>query len=676
MAEETSRFVSRIVVAAAVASLASIASAQVSSLNLDFNGSGGGFLNTGFDAAYNPDTTTFNLNFAGNGRLGILTAPGDIYGGYENDPDNAKNMFYTNFNVGARAVAEVKVTALNINQNFHGGGVWMGTDQDHYIRLGIINNSFEGGVVIEALRENEDRWPQDGTYPNRPGFDIEGRALNVNDLTTPTVGGAETGRDLTDGILRIVRDGNAVACYFSGDNGATFMRVGGENYSFNSMATDATTLRVDNRTAGNPNNPDTTSSTVEGGMKVGVYAFGGGANGAVLQFDSLKAITGVPTYTGPATGSYTDNANWSNNNGLGAPTNIESSGVLPSAASARTLDISSNITATNLRFENAAGDTLSGTGEVRFDWFYFPTHPDYYNVGPGTVAVTAGSHTISAPSVLAHLHRFDIAAGSSLSLTNMQASPFDSENPQNNADAGVRKLGAGTLRVNRLLTNQVDVQAGTLQVIAGGGANVSVVKSVAVATGAGSTAKLDLTDNAMVIDYTDSSSLAAVTALVASGYANGAQTGAGIITSTGGASRAIGIADASALTTVPAIFGTVDSTSVLLRTTYRGDSDLNGAVNFDDLLKLAQAYGLSSQRWTNGDSNYDGIVNFDDLLALAQNYGLGALTGTTLTDSQLSTLGESFAADWAAAVSLVPEPTSLAALSAASMLVGRRRRTI
>lgn len=671
-----SRVNSQVAIAAVLAVFAATSRAQVTSLNLDFNGSGGGFANTGFDAAYNPDTNGYNLNFQGNGRLGILTLPGDIFGNYENDPDNAKNMFYTNFAVGARAVAEVKVTALNINQNFHGGGIWMGTDQDHYIRLGIINNSFEGGVAIEALRENEDRWAQDGLYPNRPGFDIESRYLNVNDLTTPTVGGAPTGRDLTDGILRLVRDGNAVAAYFSNNNGQTFTRIGGENFSFNALATDATTLRVDNRTTSDPSNTNLTSSTVEGGLKVGVYAFGGGSSGAVLQFDYLTAITGTPTYTGPANGEYTTNANWSNNNGLGAPTNIESSGVLPSSGTARNLNVPSNITVTNLRFESAAGDTISGSGEVRFDWFYFPTHPTYYNVGPGTVAVTAGNHTISAPTVLAHLHQFDVAASSSLSLTNMQASPFDEANPQNNADAGVRKLGTGTLRVNRLLTNQVDVQAGTLRVIAGGGENISRVRSVSVATGAGSTAKLDLTDNAMVINYDEASSLAAVTALVASGYGNGTWNGAGIITSTGGSSRGVGIVEASALSTVPTIFGAVDSTSILLRTTYFGDTDLNGIVNFDDLLKLAQAYSLSGKSWVDGDSNYDGTVNFDDLLKLAQNYGLGALTSTALTDDQMSALGGAFAADWTLARSLVPEPTSLALASLVLPLVSRRRRSV
>ena len=51
-----------------------------------------------------------------------------------------------------------------------------------------------------------------------------------------------------------------------------------------------------------------------------------------------------------------------------------------------------------------------------------------------------------------------------------------------------------------------------------------------------------------------------------------------------------------------------------------GDADLNGTVNFNDLLILTQHYGNTGDL-TNGDFNGDGIVGFDDLLALAQHYG-------------------------------------------------------
>lgn len=52
-----------------------------------------------------------------------------------------------------------------------------------------------------------------------------------------------------------------------------------------------------------------------------------------------------------------------------------------------------------------------------------------------------------------------------------------------------------------------------------------------------------------------------------------------------------------------------------------GDANLDGTVEFDDLVRLADHYNQSSTRWVDGDFNYDNVVNFDDLLTLAVNYG-------------------------------------------------------
>ena len=663
-----------IVVSSIALAITASASAQVSSLNLDFNGGATGIGSTGFDAAYNPDSTGYSVNFSGNGKLSIATLPGDTFGDYEGDPDSAKNFFYTNFAVGDRAVLTARVNAVNLNNNFHGGGIWMGTDEDHYIRLGIVNNTFEGGVTIESLRENEDRWKGPGDiYLNRPGFDIESRNIGVNDFATPTPNGTSSTKDLT-AILKLVRDHHAVAAYYSLDNGATWLRTGGAGYSFNALSTDATTLPVDNRTAANPNNPDKTSPSVEGGFKVGAYALGGGSSPAVIQFDSLNAISGTPTYTGAASGDYVADANWSNNNGIGAPTNIESTALLPSSASARTLTVNSDITATNMTFASAAGTTISGTGVVRFDWFYFPTHADYYTDGPGKVTVSAGTHTISAPSTVAHLHTFDIASGATLALTNMTASPVD------NPDAGVRKIGLGTMNVNRLLTANANVEAGTLKILAGGtAASLSTLNAITVTTTAGSTAKLDITNNAVVVDYAVApavSPLATLTAQIKSARATGNWSGPGITSSNAAAdtTKGIGIVESSAITgKIPTLFGTPDTTAVLLRYTYLGDTNIDGTVNFDDLINLAQNYNGTGKTWFNGDSDYNGTVNFDDLIPLAQNYNK---SNPTLTAGQLSSFGGDFASDWALAASLVPEPTTLAAVSLLGTTVIRRRRRL
>ena len=112
-------------------------------------------------------------------------------------------------------------------------------------------------------------------------------------------------------------------------------------------------------------------------------------------------------------------------------------------------------------------------------------------------------------------------------------------------------------------------------------------------------------------------------------------------------------------------------TSVDIAYTLAGDANLDFTVNFDDLLLLAQNYSAvaTDKVWSQGDLNYDGAVNFDDLLGLAQNYG----GSVALANDLASDLGGSFAADWALALSTVPEPTSLGLL-AGSMMVLRRRR--
>ncbi|MFT3785427.1 MAG: PEP-CTERM sorting domain-containing protein [Tepidisphaeraceae bacterium] len=82
-------------------------------------------------------------------------------------------------------------------------------------------------------------------------------------------------------------------------------------------------------------------------------------------------------------------------------------------------------------------------------------------------------------------------------------------------------------------------------------------------------------------------------------------------------------------------------------------------VNFNDLLALAANYNGTAKTWTTGDFTGDEIVNFSDLLILAANYGATA-TG-------------SFAGDWSLAQSMVPEPTMVAGLGLAGLLMKRRR---
>lgn len=213
----------------------------------------------------------------------------------------------------------------------------------------------------------------------------------------------------------------------------------------------------------------------------------------------------------------------------------------------------------------------------------------------------------------------------------------------NASRTAVVKTGNGTwtLAGSNSFTAPLTVQAGTL---------VLKTASWNVLTNEGG---LDVGSGKVVFDYAGGSSPAAtILALLTSGRANSFATGQ-IRSSTATSSRGLGwIDDGSSFTIAAALYG---------------DADLNGSVTFDDLLSLAQSYGVASgATWSAGDSNYDGAVGFDDLLALAQNYSQSVEVDGLSANA-------SFASDWALARSLVPEPVSL--VSGISLVVfGRRRR--
>jgi hypothetical protein len=102
-----------------------------------------------------------------------------------------------------------------------------------------------------------------------------------------------------------------------------------------------------------------------------------------------------------------------------------------------------------------------------------------------------------------------------------------------------------------------------------------------------------------------------------------------------------------------------------------GDTNFDFAVNFDDLLTLAQGYGTATgQTWIDGDFTGDDAVNFDDLLILAQHYG------ETAPNVGLSALPSDFRSDWALALSTVPEPGVVTVLAAGLPLARRRIRRV
>src|SRR5262249_6053265 len=126
-----------------------------------------------------------------------------------------------------------------------------------------------------------------------------------------------------------------------------------------------------------------------------------------------------------------------------------------------------------------------------------------------------------------------------------------------------------------------------------------------------------------------------------------------------------------------------DSTSILIKYTYAGDSDLDGDADGVDIGTWATNFtgelgGVGTQVWTQGDWDYDGDVDGVDAGLWAQAF-TGELGGAGLGDVVVN---DPNIAPGAAAIlrgmgiTVVPEPATaglLAGIGAAAM-AGRRNR--
>ncbi len=293
------------------------------------------------------------------------------------------------------------------------------------------------------------------------------------------------------------------------------------------------------------------------------------------------------------------------------------------------------------QFASLAGTILTITGTANDDTIHLSSAG-----GTLTVAFNGLTQTFSASSVSSIVVNAGLA-DDALDLDTSLGSTTVTFNGGGGADT--YRVNAGAFTINA----DLGAAAGeSMTLVVGAGASATLASSQHLASvsvagtltlGAagnrllvtraftiGAAGKLDLRDNSMIVDYASATVLPSVQASINAARANGAWTGNGL-TSTNAAianprNRTLGAMEATDYKSVYGPSATfageaIDSSAVLVKFTYYGDTDFNGLVNFDDYSRTDAGFNQARSGWLNGDFDGNGVVNFDDysLIDLAFN---------------------------------------------------------
>ncbi len=299
------------------------------------------------------------------------------------------------------------------------------------------------------------------------------------------------------------------------------------------------------------------------------------------------------------------------------------------------------------------------------------TNNGHYNLAVTSAGVTPNTITVSTTATY-NFSGGSIGGGGGLTLT---AGTLNVANTTQNA-WGSTTVNGGTLVLannTALPINQTLTIASGASVLAsahtGGASNVTVLQ-VSTLNNSGT---LNLTNNSLAI--ASGSTVASVTTQLTAAYNgglwNGTSSTGGVITSTTAAGdttylTAIGVA--TGLTSFDGI--TVPSTDILVKYTYYGDTNLDGAVDGSDYTNIDNGFNGHLTGWQNGDLNYDGVVDGSDYTLIDNAYNT---QGPTLGTNSAELIAGNTAQ--IAGGTAVPEPTTIGLLGIGGVgLVGRRRR--
>jgi uncharacterized lipoprotein YddW (UPF0748 family) len=397
------------------------------------------------------------------------------------------------------------------------------------------------------------------------------------------------------------------------------------------------------------------------------------------------------TYDTDAGATWSHAGHWTGGapNAVGATANL-----LRRATADRAVVLDKPVTLGTLNFDNANGYSISGTSTLSLD------------VASGSARVNVfnrGTHAVNVPlAVKDHAETFvdrgsrlvlgaPLQIAASRTVTKTGDGVLEISGPQAHgagaaltAAGGLTRLasdGGANLAVTATGTAHVEFAASqTLRALALGGsaaaaitpgARRTVLTRALTLTG---DATLDVGDGGVVVDYPvgTTSPVARVRQRMIDGALRSSLAGPSLAVAYAEAAEVLGLSGSQ---TGAAFMGrTVDPHALLVRLTLKGDTDLDGSVDFGDLVRVAQSYdstvsAVTDSWWARGDFTLDGIVDFDDLVALAQNYD-AALPAAAAGGAEFTA---AFADAWDAA--RVPEPGGVGAVLAGALALGRRRRS-